>query len=129
MHPPMLDPIKTPEELKAVCARMQTASDQFYRQAIQTGCHPWIEITGFLNEYIKVCQRAANDGVDFTEASIHSGKKLPMESFEAAYLGEKFGCMFDTSLGRDPKMLTAFLLSAFEEKVVVEMARLVLKGK
>jgi hypothetical protein len=116
------DEKKSPGELKAICASMQDASNRFYSLAIQTGCHPFIEITGFLNEYIKVCSQAADQGIDFTNANTHTGGALPLQSYEAAYLGEKFGCMFETSLGRDPEMLMTFLLSAFDEKTVGAMA-------
>jgi hypothetical protein len=118
--------MKCDQELTSILAQMQQQALQFYLGAIQIGCHPWIEVTGFLNEYIKICRRAADKGIDFTETHIHSGKALPIQDFEAAYLGEKFGCMFNTSLGRNPQRMATFLLSAFDPAIVKEMAEHVL---
>lgn len=89
----------TPEELREMLAKMSAASSAFYRDAVRTGCHPFIEFTGLLTEYIKLCEAALAQGIDFTETSIHgSGQPLPMESYHRDYLNEKLECIYGTSL-------------------------------
>ena len=95
-------------------------SSGFYRAAAQIGNHAFIEMTGFMNEYIKLCERAVSAGQDFTEANEHVGKPLVMQGFNAAYLGEKFGCVFETSFQNNLKMVGAFCEKAFKLKMKVE---------
>lgn len=90
---------------------MQDTSNAFYRQATGIGCHPFIEFCGLMNEYIKLCREAHMKGIDFTETSAHSGKALPMATYEAAYLGEKLGCIYGPSL-KDAANKREFLVSA-----------------
>src|SRR6478609_512560 len=101
----------SPQEREVMLARMHHASKAFYRAATAIGCHPFIEFTGLLNEYIKICERAHANGLDFTEANIHSGKAIPMFEHEASYLGEKLGCIYGLSL-LDPENLYPFLRAA-----------------
>ena len=81
-------------ERAAVLQKMRAASSAFYAAAVNTYCHPFIEFTGLMNEYIKVCERAHREGIDFTNCSTHSGNKLPMEKFEVSYVNEKLECIF-----------------------------------
>lgn len=99
-------------ELEDVLAKMQKASLSFYGDAVLIGCHPFIEFTGFMNEYIAICRAALEQGIDFTEVSAHHGGELPMKIHHARYLGEKFGCIFSSTFGTDPKLLEVFLNSA-----------------
>jgi hypothetical protein len=79
--------------------RMQKVSDAFYREAQWTGHHGFLEFTGLMNEYIKLCQAALDQGIDFTATTIHgSGKALPMEDFHRRYLHEKLQCIYGVSL-------------------------------
>jgi len=91
---------------------MRSLSSAFYRGAVQVGNHAFIEFTGFLNEYIKLCEQSLSGGLDFTEANTHVGKPLVMYGFNAAYLGEKFGCVFETSFDT-PEKVRQFCASAF----------------
>lgn len=75
-------------------AQMQLASDAFYTTAIRVGVHPFIEFTGLMNEYIKVCRRALENGIDFGACNRHTGRPLPMESHEVMYINEKLECIF-----------------------------------
>jgi hypothetical protein len=101
----------TAEEREAMLTAMQETSSAFYRCATRIGCHPFIEFTGLMNEYIKICRQAHAAGLDFTQASAHSGIALPMQTFEAEYLGEKLGCIYGPSLqSRDN--LAAFMAAA-----------------
>jgi len=78
---------------------MRAASGHFYHDAVHTGCHPFIEFTGLMNEYIDICQVALQQGLDFTETSIHgSGKPLPMREHHRQYLTEKLECIYGYSL-------------------------------
>lgn len=101
----------TPErqaELREALARMDAASSVFYRHAVHTGHHAFVEFTGLLNEYIKVCRRSLDeDGVDFTGASTHSGKALRFEGYELAYIAEKLECIFGPVLA-DKRLRAAF---------------------
>ena len=94
--------------LKKMIDQMHAASDQFYEAAIQIHNHPFIEFTGFINEYIKICETAMSARVDFTETSAHSEIALPMEAYNAAYLGEKFDCIFGPSFRAKPALKRAF---------------------
>lgn len=98
------------KERAEILAKMQAVSNAFYGGATQTHCHPFIEFTGLLNEYIKMCRRASEAGVDFTQANTHTGEALPMETYEAEYLGEKLDCIYGPSLS-DPKVFRAFIAS------------------
>ena len=99
-------------ELKSLLVRMREASTVFYSHAFVIGVHPFIEFTGFMNEYIKICGEALAADIDFAEVSIHHGGKLPMHPHEADYLGEKFGCIFATTFHDNPQLLERFLRAA-----------------
>lgn len=86
-------------ELEAMVSRMQQVSDSFYPAAQQTGHHAFIEFTGLMNEYIKLCHEAVKMGIDFTKTTIHGGDQaLPMEDFHRNYLNEKMQCIYGVSL-------------------------------
>ena len=84
-----------PDERVIALNKMNEAVDRFYNAAIKIGNHPFIEFAGVMQAYIKSCERAHAEGIDFTECNRHAGKPLPMESYEIKYLGEKLGCIFD----------------------------------
>lgn len=101
----------TPErkqQLEAMLQSMTVASGLFYLRAISTECHPFVEFTGLMNEYIKLCQDALARGIDFTESSTHTGAALPIANFRAAYLGEKFDCIFGPSFRADDEARRTF---------------------
>ena len=75
--------------------RMDETIRRFYSAAIQIGNHPFIEFAGVMQAYLKTCQRAHEDGIDFTACNRHTGNPLPMEGFEITYLHEKLNCIFD----------------------------------
>jgi hypothetical protein len=86
--------IRTREEGDEILRAMQQTSDVFYRSAVAIGCHPFIEFTGLMNEYIKACAAAHEKGIDFTECNTHSGQELPMLDYQVAYVNEKLECIF-----------------------------------
>lgn len=79
--------------------KMHAATSAFYRDAVRIGNHPFIEFTGLMNEYIKLCEEALALGIDFTETSIHGGgAALPMKGHHRRYLEEKLDCIYGVSL-------------------------------
>lgn len=84
---------RTPEE---ILAAMKAASANYYREAISTNCHTFIEFTGLINEYIKICERnLKRRGVDFTKTSVHhDGPRLRIEQWECDYINDKLRCIF-----------------------------------
>lgn len=89
--------------------KMQDTSSIFYSLARATGCHTFIEFCGLMNKYIDICRRAAQDGRDFTQASIHSsGEPLQVEGHDVDYLAEKFACIFGKTMFAKPEMWAAF---------------------
>lgn len=97
------------EERELMLQQMQRVSDKFYTMAIQIGCHPFIEFCGLMNEYIKVCSETHRAGIDFTNATAHSGHALRMQHYHAEYLGEKLGCIYGPALAAEPELRRAFL--------------------
>jgi hypothetical protein len=88
------DDPQTPDEiLKA----MKIAANNYYREAIATNCHTFIEFTGLINEYIKICERNLKQrGVDFTKTSAHcpDEPRLQIESWQLDYINDKLRCIF-----------------------------------
>lgn len=100
------------QELTEMLGKMQKISNDFYASAFLINCHPFLEFCGFMNEYIKLCRGALADGIDFTDTSKHRGNPLPMKVYEAAYIGEKFGCIFSSAFAGRPDLARAFLVAA-----------------
>lgn len=91
----------TKEELNDSLRGMRYASGVFYSLSVQCNNHAFIEFTGLMNEYIKVCAEAAEAGRDFTQASVHTGNRLEMRDFQKAYIREKLDCIFGEDLLRE----------------------------
>lgn len=88
------DSPQTPEE---ILQAMEIAANNYYREAIATNCHTFIEFTGLINEYIKICERNLKQrGVDFTKTSAHcpGEPKLQIEGWELDYINDKLRCIF-----------------------------------
>jgi hypothetical protein len=108
------------EELAAMIKQMQQASNIFYSLASRIGNHAFVEFTGLLNEYIKLCEAALAQGIDFTACNIHLGRSLPVEDYQAAYLAEKLACIYGPSFNQEQlQILTSqmALLAASRGKV------------
>lgn len=97
-----------PSELAAMIDRMRAVSAAFYRGAVQTNVHGFVEFCGLMNKYIDVCERARLDGIDFTAATVHGEVDLPVERHDIAYLAEKFACIFAPMMFANPEMWGAF---------------------
>jgi hypothetical protein len=111
---PKNDQSHTKEEMSIMIEKMQKLSDSFYSGAVEIGCHPFIEMTGFMNEYIKIARKAHEVGIDFANASTHTGTALPIEDYEAGYIAEKFNCIFGPSLLKNEMAARMFVLILFE---------------
>jgi hypothetical protein len=100
------DDLTPPPEREKMIAAMKVASADFYRAAARSGCHAFIEFTGLMNEYIKLCQEAHEAGVDFTKSNVHcTGASLPMQPYHADYIGEKLECIFAQSFSSNPDLM------------------------
>lgn len=82
------------ERLQVMLTSMEIAIQSFYYTAVKIGNHPFIEFAGVMTAYLNSCQRAMQNGIDFTQCNVHTGQRLPMESFEVDYLNEKLECIF-----------------------------------
>ncbi|MEG4964652.1 MULTISPECIES: hypothetical protein [unclassified Microcoleus] len=90
----LADSPQTPEE---ILQAMTIVANNYYREAIATNCHTFIEFTGLMNEYIKICERNLKQrGVDFTKTSVHcpGEPKLQIEVWELDYINDKLRCIF-----------------------------------
>lgn len=110
------EPNTRPEEgrsLKQTVADMESFSNRMYWTMFHehwgTDCHAFLEFNGLMSKFVQLCARAADKGIDFRHANKHSGEVIPMEDLDAAYLGEKFDCIFGPSLRANPKAMKAFL--------------------
>jgi len=75
---------------------MKEASNTFYRLAANTQCHPFLEFTGIINEYIKICEENYKlRGIDFREENIHTGRnQMVIPDYMVDYINEKLECIF-----------------------------------
>lgn len=74
---------------------MRLASDVFYSLAAQSQCHAYLEFTGILNEYIKICEENLARGIDFREENVHKGSsKIVIKDYQIDYMNEKLMCIF-----------------------------------
>lgn len=79
-------------------AKMREASNQFYVAATRSECHAFIEFTGLINEYIKICEANLNRGTDFRELNAHGKGQLQIQPYELYYIEEKLNCIFQGAL-------------------------------
>lgn len=84
----------TADERAEMLRGMQAASDAFYFLAQRAGCHAFLEFTGLMNEFIKLCHEAEAQGIDFTHANVHAGQHLPFRPHHVSYLNEKLECIY-----------------------------------
>jgi hypothetical protein len=97
-----------PEKRELMLKQMEQLTEAFYWRAFQIGCHPFIEFCGVMTEYLKVAQAAHEAGIDFTNTTAHSGFPLPIQPYNAKYLGDKIGCIYGPALQK-PENRQAFL--------------------
>lgn len=99
----------TKEERAKIIAAMVVAKNDFYKAAVAIGNHPFIEFAGLMHKYIDICRQNSNEGTDFTEASIHSGKPLTVFDHDVTYLAEKFSCIFGPTFTNNTELWAEFV--------------------
>jgi hypothetical protein len=82
------------QQRESALVAMRALATGFYAEATKIGVHPFIEFCGLMNEYIKACQIAHDQGIDFSACNVHSGQPLPLESFMVDYINQKLACIF-----------------------------------
>jgi hypothetical protein len=90
-----------PRTAEESLAAMKVAAGNFYNNAQLTNCHAFLEFTGLINEYIKLCEENLRAGNDFTKANIHTSSStelLKMSEHNVAYMNEKIRCIFQARL-------------------------------
>lgn len=110
----------SPEERLLALQAMKEAAAQFYRDANRIGVHPFVEFSGLMQEYIKACEHAHRDEIDFTDCSVHTGKVLPMHSVMLDYVNEKLNCIFTGRVASKVQLSTSLrnLRSRSQSRVV-----------
>jgi hypothetical protein len=98
----------TDDELKDMITKMHAVSSRFYPAAASTGCHAFIEFTGLMNEFIKICEQSLAAEVDFATSNTHSGKPLVVHPYNAQYIVEKLDCIFGPSIKSSPEVRAEF---------------------
>lgn len=88
----------TQDELEGMIFKMQAASSIFYDMATQTGCHPFIEFTGLMNEFIKMCKESMKQGIQFPFANTHTGEALKAPEWMIEYLWTKLDCIYGPTI-------------------------------
>lgn len=103
-------------ELRELIAKMRKYNEQFYWTLFGSGigasAHAFIEFCGLQSAYIDVCEAALDSGIDFTQANVHSGGRVPLPAHKVAYIAEKFGCIFGHAIGDDHELREIFILGA-----------------
>lgn len=94
----------TPDGRQEILRKMSNAAREFYCAAASAGCHAFIEFTGLMNEFIKVCQEAEEQKIDWLHANVHGSIKLPFQPHHIAYLNEKLECIYGVKLEEVEKL-------------------------
>lgn len=89
-----LHEVMSPAERITALAKMKASAANFYASAVGIGVHPFIEFAGLMNEYIKACENANRNGLDFSQFNTHTGMALPLAEHEIDYINEKLDCIF-----------------------------------
>ncbi len=83
----------TVDERELALIQMQNAANTFYVLAMRTQVHPFVEFTGLMNEFVKVCKAAHESGVDFSACCAFT-EKLPMTPQNVALCNEALEHIF-----------------------------------
>lgn len=92
----------SPEDRERMLAAMEVARDAFYAAAVRIGVHTYVEMAGFMGEFIKMCRDMHEEGVDFGTTPLRAAPH------QLAYIAEKFDCIFGEALA-EPEARIAFL--------------------
>jgi hypothetical protein len=109
----------SPEERVVMLQKMEALTNLYYANATKAGCHAFIEFTGLMTEFLKVCADAHKMGQDFPFANTHSGTPLPFKPYNLAYLAEKLNCIYGPALLSDEENRKAFIEALFDGQFVL----------
>lgn len=113
--------------LETMLRNLKRAMERFYWQlAFPIGCHPFIEFAGLMSVFVTVCEESLAAGIDFSQATAHTGQALVAAPHHVTYLAEKFGCIFGPVVS-DPKVMADFLCRLFDRSAAKTPFRLVSK--
>lgn len=104
----MLGSVVTKDRIKIINS-MSDATDAFYRSALSTKSHTWLELVGFMRELIKIYGGMLDKGIDPL-----SNSPLP-EEHHVIYIAEKLDCIFGDAMRKHPKLAMA-LANALQDK-------------
>ncbi len=111
------------EERALMLKRIGELVELFYPAAVNTGCHAFIEFTGLLNEFLRICADAEARGeTAWADANVHSGRHLPLPAFRHAYLSEKLECIYGAELFKNPVREEAFAVAQTADVVLAALA-------
>lgn len=91
----------TKAQLEDIIGKMRQWSERLYWVSTHIGFHAFIEWNGLIAKFIDLCSLAMNQGIDFTNTNIHTGKALKIEKHNIDYLVEKFTCIFGMSFNNE----------------------------
>lgn len=94
MHSTPPEELMTNEQRRLALQKMRATVNEFYHRATSIGVHPFIEFAGVMGEYVKLCEEAHVQGIDFSNCNTHSGHGLPFAPHNIAYINEKLECIF-----------------------------------
>jgi len=94
----------TPQESLAL---MQKAANEFYSSAVWTNCHAFVEFTGLINEFIKICTAYQESWPkeDFRQCNVHTGRQMVIETYQLIYILEKLKCIYQADFALKQKGL------------------------
>jgi len=96
------------EELQAITLKMRATANTVYVLLQSCQVHAFIEFNGLMQKYVDLCQRAADEGVDFSMFNTHTGTTFKVEDHDVIYLAEKFDCIFGPLFRSNPKLWKIF---------------------
>lgn len=97
--------VSEPLDRDETLARMEHARAVFYRLAVSTGVHQFVEFAGLMAEYIKIC-RESPPAADMVSAVVGDG--LSMRAHHAEYLAEKLDCIYGSAFRRSAELRGIF---------------------
>ena len=113
-------PENSKEDLLLLAQRMEKVAEQvywmFFHAEMGARIDAFIEFCGVLSKYVQICQRCAEEGIDFTQLNTHTGQAMPVEVHDMEYLGEKLQCIFGPIIDANPAARAALKQALFGEE-------------
>lgn len=90
-------------ELQAMAAKMRETISAIYWPMMRVGVHPFTEFNGLMSKYCDMCQLLAAQGIQFHDASVHTGMAIEVDDHHIHYFAEKLGCIFAPIIRGNPR--------------------------